>query len=518
MSHTINRRIAYNTFFITAGTLLSRLAGFVRDMLMARIFGVTWVAESFFVAFRIPNLLRELVGEGGIDSVAVPVLTAHRQELHKAQNQLLSLTLYVLCVIVGIGVLISKWLVIVIAPGFAGDPYRLALTVSLTRILFLFLFFSALAASLSTMLYTLKKFFVPALSPVLLNIAMIISLLLARGSDEFMITLLAYSVVVSGVVQLLMHYWYVAKEGYSLRFFSITVFKTTLAMKIGRLFTPRLIAVSVYQLDVFIDTVLSSFSAIVGSGAVGALYYANRIFQFPLALFSLAVARAMLPELSELKESDMNSFKRIFMTSLENVGFCVVPFACVFMFFSVPLIEAVFKRGTFDAYSVQITAKALWGYSFGLFFIASNRVFFNSFYALENTKTPARIAFTELCVNTVLSLLFMYPFKVAGITFASSCASIVSSLLLWIALTKKIGALPYEQVAWTFIKVGISSGIMCLSIVLGLKFLPIPSRLVAFCVVCVLGCVVYFLVCALLRVRQTQHLWQAVHKKSLRKH
>ena len=230
-----------------------------------------------------------------------------------------------------------------------------------------------------------------------------------------------------------------------------------------KLFIPRIWSSVVYQLSIFIDTIFSSLTLIVGQGALAAIYYANRLIQFPFALIALSVSRVAIVDLSSYhRKGNMEGFKKLFVFSLQNIIFFIVPLSVLFMFLSQGIIEVIFLRGKFDAYSLSITSSVLFFYTFGLFFFCGIKLLVNSFYSLKDTVIPAKTATISLVVNIVLSAILMFPLKISGVALGSSLAAMLNFFLLYYHFKKKIGEIDWEDTKSQFFK------ILFLSLIIGM--------------------------------------------------
>ncbi len=369
-----NKHILKSAGIIGSLTVVSRVLGFLRDILIAKFFGTARYAQAFVVAFRIPNMLRDLIGEGATNAAFVPVLseysaTKKKEEFWHLANVLLNVILIVLAGVTLLGVIFAPLIVRLIAPGFIGDPEKFRTTVYLTRFMFPYILLVGLLAYSMGVLNSLRHFSVPAFAPAILNISIIVCVLLRQGS----VSALATGVLIGGVVQLLVQLPVLFSRGFKFNFRSGV--RHPAVKKIGTLLVPRIYGSCVYQINIFINTMLASLSHIVGAGGVAALYYANRIFQFPLAIFGIAVAQAALPTMSrEALESGLLKLKETLSFSLRAVNFIMVPASLGLIMLSRPITSALFERGEFGGYSTFITAQALMFYSIGLFSYAGIKI------------------------------------------------------------------------------------------------------------------------------------------------
>ena len=372
-----------------------------------------------------------------------------------------------------LGILFSRPIVSLIAPGFLKDPAKFLLTTQLTRILFPYLLLIGLTAYAMGVLHTFKSFLAPAFSPCLLNICMIISILIAHRFMSNPVFGLALGVLLGGFFQIGIQIPSLFKRGMRLEVLRINPrahgekdeianrrrwIKRNLAhpgiKKIGRLLIPRIFGTAIYQLNVLIDTILASLSFIVGQGAVAAIYYANRIIQFPLAIFGIALSSAILPTLSNhAAVEDINSLKSTLSFTLRTIYFFILPASLGLVILAQPLIKVLFQRGNFDYYSVQITSYALFFYAMGLVFFGGMKILIAGFYSLQDTRTPVIIASLALLLNLILNIILMFPLKVGGLALASSLSAGFNFSLLYLNLTKRIGRIITKDLYIYFLKI-----------------------------------------------------------------
>jgi putative peptidoglycan lipid II flippase len=467
---TKHKKLYQSAGIVGGFTLLSRILGYVRDMVIAGAFGTASIAaQAFIVAFRIPNTLRHLIGEGAANAAVIPVLSEYLKDSDKKEfwhitNVLLNLIIIILAVITILGTVFAPVLVRIIAFGFTQDPEKLELTIYLTRLMFSFIFFIGIAAYGMGVLNTLKHFAVPAAGSSFLNITMIIFGVWVCGMFEQPIVGMAYAVLIGGLLQVLFQIPVLIKKGF---YFEACVdFKHPAVKRIGRLLLPRMAGSSIYQLNVFLDTFFASFASIVGEGAIAALYFSNRLIQFPTALFGNALATACLPTMSEQAiKKDTDGLKQTLNVSLKTLIVFLVPSTVGLFVLAKPIIHTLFQRGKFDVLSTQMTSFALMYYSAGVFFYSASRVTTSCFYALQDTKTPVKATGFCLIINAVLNYLMMRPFQVGGIALATSISSAVNFCLLIHFLKKKIGPIGFWQVVHVFIPVLLASIVMGISCV-----------------------------------------------------
>jgi putative peptidoglycan lipid II flippase len=446
---------------VSGATLLSRILGFIRDIVIAKYFGAGLYSDAFFVAFRIPNIFRRLFAEGSLSISFIPVFSEYlvkkgKDEAFGLAGSALRLLTIILLAATITGIILSPVIVRLIAPGFTDDPEKYSLTVSLTRIMFPYIFFISITALFMGILNVLGNFAAPAFAPVLLNVSMIISLSFVSPHTGESARVLAFGVLVGGFLQLMLQIPFVIKKGLS--FWNNTKIYHPGLKKIGVLMFPAIFGAAVYQINSFIGTVLAS---LLPSGSVSYLYYADRLVQFPLGIVAIAAATAIFPSLSlHASENNMAAIRETFSYSMRMVFFITLPCMAGLIVLREPIIMLLFKRGEFDIQTVRLTAQALLYYSVGLWAFSSVRIIIPVFYALNDTRTPVRIAVLCLLTNIVLSLLLMIPLKHGGLALANSLSSMLNVLLLLRALGIRLEPLYDNIMKEAFIKIAACSVIM----------------------------------------------------------
>lgn len=456
-----HRLLIRSTTILSLGTLTSRILGFIRDVVIARLLGTGMIADAFFVALKIPNLFRELVAEGATNSAIVPVLSEYvhkknKEELWNFVSAFFSLALLILSAITIVGIVLSPWLVRGIAPGFIGNKEQLALTIFLTKLMFPYLILIGITAYATGILFTFRSFVVPAFSSCLLNVAMIVSALVASQTMAEPVLGLAIGVLIGGVLQLLVHVKPLLALG--VKFNKPHSLFHPATIKIKNLLLPRLFGAGLYQLGVFIDTLCASLAFIVGPGAISAIYYANRLMQLPMGVFGVAMSSALLPTLSTYAhDKDFASFRKTLLFSLENIFFIMFPTAVIILCLSFPMVRILFERGEFDRYSTTITASALSCYALGLMSYGASKILVTAFYALQDTKTPVKITGLCLVLNAALNFALMIPLKVSGIALASALCATLNFFLLLRLINNRVGDMQRELFSYSIKVAGVAS-------------------------------------------------------------
>jgi len=439
-------KIAKAATTIGMGTFLSRILGFLRDMVIAHFFGAGMVADAFFVAFRIPNLWRRLVGEGSLTISLIPVYTEYltqrsEEETREVTHIAFTIAGIVLLILTILGILFSPILIRIIAPGFSRIPEKFQLTVTLNQIIFPYLFFMGLFALCMGILNSLRHFFAPAIAPIFLNISIIVSVFLFYHTFQKPVMTLAVGVLAGGVIQFIFQIPFLMRRRINFRFnFN---FRHPAIKRIGLLMIPGLIGTAVYQLNVFIDTIFASF---LPSGSVSYLYFADRLMEFPLGIFAVAIGMASLPSLSGLaSQGKVEELKETLSFTFRLVSFVSIPAMVGLIALKTPIINLCFQRGLFDYSATVMTAKALLFYSVGLWAIAGVRTIVPAFYSLQDTWTPLKIALICLGANVIFNSILIYPLKHAGLALATSLSSALNLILLFQKLSPKFGRLDMRK-------------------------------------------------------------------------
>ncbi len=401
-------RVAKATTVVGSLTLLSRVAGLARDIAIGYLLGAQSTADAFFVAFRIPNLLRRLTAEGALSAGFVPVLSdclanRGRREAVEASRVIVTFAVLFLVLLTAAGLLFPAPLTRLFAPGFAATPEKFSLTVQLVRIMFPSIFFVSLLALTMGYLNTFRHFMAPALAPVLLNLSIIATAVLLLPLLSQPVLCLAYGVLIGSLAQFLLQLPFLRRHGFSWR--PSPSFRSTALLRFLRLMGPAVIGAAVYQLNVLVSTILAS---LLEPGSVSYLYYADRLLQFPLGVFAVALGTAALPSFSSLAaRNDVPGLKTTLSYSLRMVNFVSLPAALGLMVIAVPTLSLLFQRGAFGTADVLASARALVFLAMGLWAVSASRVLVPLFHAMQDTRTPVRVAFWAFVLNLFLSLVLM---------------------------------------------------------------------------------------------------------------
>lgn len=416
-------------------TFISRILGFLRDIIIARSFGAGMETDAFFVAFRIPNLLRRLFAEGAFSQAFVPILAEYKNTRTPEETRglidhitlLLGVTLFIVTVA---GIVAAPLIIYASAPGFSADPEKFNLTVALLRITFPYILFISLVALAGSILNTYGRFNVPAITPALLNVSFIgCALWLAPLLDPPVLAL-AWAVFIGGVLQLAFQIPFLLR----LKLLPHIRFKNpdTGAWRVIKLMGPAVFGVSVGQISLLINTI---FASMLITGSVSWLYYADRLMEFPAGLLGVALGTILLPSLARHYNSNSTGeYSRLLDWGLRMTILLTLPAALALALLATPLITTLFHHGAFTDHDVWMTREALIAYSVGLLGLILVKVLAPGFYARQNIKTPVKIAVITLVATQLMNLAFIIPFKHAGLALAIGLGACLNAGLLYYKL------------------------------------------------------------------------------------
>lgn len=442
-------RVAKATGLMAGLTVLSRLLGLARDIAQAAILGTSMAADAFTLAFIIPNTLRRVFGEATVSSAFVPTYTEtllvdHKRESDILASKIITFVAVILLACVAIGIFFAPLLIKLFAPGFSLIEGKAELTSDLLRILFPYIFFVGIASVLMGVLNSYRHFFTPALAPVLFNVSALIGLFFIAKYIYPAEPVLGYAigVTIGGVLQLLIQIPAMKSNG--------IVFKPDFNWRnnprlkaIGKLAIPALIGLMAAEVNMIVDKMIAS---LLDPGSVSALAYGNRIMLFPLGVFAVSLATALLPTLSrQTAAGELEDAKLSLSRASLTISAFIIPVTFCMMFLSEPIVRVIFGRGVFSARSIELTSAALAFYSAGLLFYSAIKITVPVFYAMKDTKTPVRIAVGCMGLNILLNISLTYFFMktqytepLAGLALATTLSAFVNIVLLRIALKRKI--------------------------------------------------------------------------------
>ena len=423
-------------------TLLSRITGLVRDLLVARYFGASGATDAFFLAFSLPNLLRRLFAEGAFSQAFVPILGEYKNTRGEEQTRILvddvaTLLFWILMLVTAIGVIAAPLIIYIVAPGFADEPERFSLAVQMLRIMWPYILLISLVAFASGILNTYSRFSIPAFTPVLLNLSFILAML---GFAHFFhppIYVLAWAVLAGGVAQLLLQWAALKRIGKlpRIRWNLRSAWADEGVKRILRQMGPAVLGVSVAQISIVINRIFQSF---LETGSISWLFYADRLMEFPTGMLGVALGTILIPFLTKAHvEQDHSSYNQLLDWGLRLTFLLALPASVALAVLSLPLIATLFHHGQFSARDALMSAQALTAYALGLLGLISVKVLAPAFYAKQDIKTPVKIAVLVLMLTQLMNLAFIGWLKHAGLALSISLAACINAALLYSVLRKR---------------------------------------------------------------------------------
>ena len=491
-------------------TLVSRILAFVRDVLIARVFGAGMATDAFFVAFKLPNLLRRMFAEGAFSQAFVPIFGEYKNRRGHDETKLLAdhvttMLALVLFAVTLIGIIAAPVLVYINAPGFAKDVHKFDLTVLLLRFTAPYIFFISLVAVSAAILNTYNKFWVPAFAPILLNICFIGSALWLAPYCHPPILALAWAVFIGGIVQLLFQVPFLKKIDMLPR----TRFSWTDAgmRRVMKLMGPAMFGVSISQISLIINTIFASFLV---AGSVSWLYYADRLMEFPSGVLGAALGTILLPSLSKCHASNNTlEYSKLLDWGLRLTFMLALPAALALGMIAVPLLATFFQRGAFNANDVIMTSQAVIGYSVGLIGLILVKILAPGFYARQDIKTPVKIGVVTLIATQLMNVLFIFGLHLhhAGLALSIGLGACLNSAILFYYLRKQ--GIYHPEPGWAkyFGKVALAMLALAIALKFGMgsehTWLTVSgwTRIGRLSVLVTGGVVVYFAVLLLLGFR-----------------
>ncbi|WP_121395311.1 murein biosynthesis integral membrane protein MurJ, partial [Pseudomonas aeruginosa] len=423
---------------VSSITMLSRVLGFVRDTILARIFGAGLATDAFFVAFKLPNLLRRIFAEGAFSQAFVPILAEYKnQQGEEATRTFIAyvsgLLTLVLALVTALGILAAPWVIWVTAPGFADTPEKFALTTDLLRVTFPYILLISLSSLAGAILNTWNRFSVPAFVPTLLNVAMIGFALFLTPYFDPPVMVLGWAVLAGGLLQLLYQLPHLRKIG--MLVLPRLNLRDSGVWRVMKLMLPAILGVSVSQISLIINTIFASFLA---AGSVSWMYYADRLMELPSGVLGVALGTILLPMLAKTySNKDRHEYSRLLDWGLRLCFLLVLPCSLALAILAEPLTVSLFQYGKFTTVDAAMTQRALVAYSVGLLGIILVKVLAPGFYAQQNIRTPVKIALFTLVSTQLMNLAFIGPLQHAGLALSIGLAACLNAGLLYWQLRKQ---------------------------------------------------------------------------------
>ena len=447
-------------------TFISRIFGFIRDVVLARTFGANIYTDAFFVAFRLPNLLRRFFAEGAFSQSFVPVLSEYKARRREEVKELVARTSgtlgLILLVVCSVGVLSAELIISLFAPGYIyqNETEKFELAVEMLRLTFPYLFLISMTAVSGAILNTYGRFAIPAFTPVLLNVSLISSAVLLREHLQEPVMALAWGVLIAGVAQLTFQLPFLARI--SLLPLPKLGFSDSGVRRIGGLMLPAIFGASVSQINLLLDTLLASF---LETGSLSWLYYSDRLLELPLALFGITIATVILPGLSrEYSEKSPQAFSDTLNWALKLVLVFGVPASFALVLLSRELIAVLFFIGEMTVRDVTMAGWSLAAYGFGLLGHIWVKVLAPGYFARQDTRTPVRYGVISLIANMILNLMLIWHLKHVGLALATSLSAFLNAGLLFVGL-KRTGILKLETGWGMFLmKIFLAAAVMSIAL------------------------------------------------------
>lgn len=434
----MSKKLVKSTSLVGGMTLLSRLLGFVRDVIFAEIFGATAGFDAFIIAFKLPNFMRRLFGEGAFSQAFVPVLAEYKEQRPHADvqqfvNRIAGCLGMALLLVVAIAEVAAPGIIVIFAPGFVDDPHRFALASHLLRWTFPYLLFIALTAFCGAILNTFSRFAVPAFTPVLLNVTFIAVAWWWAPHTANPVMTLAWGVLIAGVLQLLLQLPFLARHGVLPK--PTWGWSDPGVRKVLKLMLPALFGVSVAQIGLLTDNFFASF---LPAGSISWLYYSDRFTYLPLGVIGVALSTVVLPYLSKQYASrSTHAYSHTMNWALRTALVTGVPAAVGLITLAGPILATLVHHGAFSDFDVIMTRRSLMAFALGLPGFMLVKVLASGFYSRQDIKTPVRIAALCVVVNILLNLALIKPLAHAGLALATALSSVLNAGLLWRGLVKK---------------------------------------------------------------------------------
>ena len=506
-----HRQLLKSASLISALTIVSRVFGYIRDSRIAFLLGAGTAADAYTTAYRIPNFLRRLVGEGAISAAFIPTFSRYiaqkkEEDAWEFANTMLTAISIALTAITLAGILLSPLIVRLFASGFADTAGKLDLTTTLNRIMFPYIFLISLSALGMGILNSFHKFAAPAMSPMVLNLTMIAFSFLGSLFGDITRTL-AVGVVIGGMLQLAIQLPPLIRSGWKIRL------KLNLnhpgVRRVGKLMIPVIFGIGIVQINVLVDT---QFASYLDEGSVTAIYYADRVMELVLGGYVVAISTVILPLLSrQAALREMDELKTTLNFSVRLILFITIPASVGLVLLRTQIIEVLFQHGDFDATSTALTAWALPFFAIGLSGFSMLKVIVPAFYALQDTRTPVRMAIVAMLLNIGLNFLFIRPLRNGGPALATSISALFNSGALFVVFYRRYGSFGVRDVGASLAKFSVGAvavGLVCYLFIHrgGLYDGSLTQKLMALGLTIIVSIAVYFGIAKLLRSRELSEL------------
>jgi len=448
-----------NIIIVSFFTALSRIFGLIRDMMFSRVIGISFVADAFFIALRLPNIFRRITAEGAFSAAFIPIFSKKFLEDKKDSIKFSEDILYYMIIFITLLAIVSQvimpFVIYILAGGFSQNLTKLELAVSYSRLTLPYIIFISLGSLGSAIINSKGKFFVTSLTPILLNIFLILALLIPNLEIISRGYLLSFAVSFSGIIHFLIIFSTLSKEGFSLRFRKSK--KNQSINSFSRLAWPQTISGLAIQFNILISGFIASFK----DGGISILYYAERLYQFPLALIGISIGTVILPHLASLNlNKQKNEVRDLLNNTLKIALVLIIPASMGLIFLSELIVSVIYEYGVFGVYEVGMVSNVLIGFSIGLPAYVLIRIFSSIFYSMSDTRNPLIYSLIAISINIFLSIPMFIYFGVVGISYATAISAWIHALIFYIRLKELSLFLPTKEFILDICKVLLISFIM----------------------------------------------------------
>ncbi len=507
-----HRHLLRSASTISTLTILSRIFGFIRDSRIAFLLGTGDIADAFTLAFRIPNLLRRLVGEGGVNAAVVPLFSGYLASNNESEgwdfiNRLMTIATIFMTFVAIFGIVFSPWIVRLLASGFGETSGKLEVTAYLNRIMFPYIALVSIAALCMGVLNSLQRFAAPAFSPVLLNLS-IIGLSFAASQFSSPAKALAIGVVVGGVLQIAIQIRPMLASGWKPEV--VWDLSHPAVQQVGRMLGPLLFGIGILQINVLVGL---EFASRMREGSVASINLADRVMELVLGGYTLAISTAILPLLSRhAATSRFLEMKQALNLAVRMILFITIPATVGLVLLRREIIEVLFQHGQFDRQSTELTAYPLMFFALGLSVVSMVKIIVPAFYALKDTATPVKVAFVSMLLNIGFNYAFMRPLENGGPALATSLAAVFDSTCLMLIFYKRYGSIGWRDVSKSLFRFLLAGTAMAVMIMMVMRFPGFYAgnflhRVSALAGTIVIATTTYFVVSHLIGTREVKEVW-----------
>ncbi len=488
-----------STLVVASLTSVSRVVGLIRDVLISNVLGVSYITDIFVVALRIPNIFRRITAEGAFSSAFIPMfskkLSSNKISAIKFSEDILFVSLVVMILITSLLQILMPFIIYFIAFGFANDPIKFDLAINFSRITTPYILLISLSSIGIGILNSIGRYFASSFAPIIFNFVLVFILLLPINDITAVGYFMSFGVTISGIIQFLLVFYFLYKSGYILNLKKPD--NLHLINKFSITAKPQIITGLVMQANIVLSGIIASFV----EGGISILYYAERLYQLPLALFGISIGTVLLPTLSSLDiKKDFNKINPVITNIIKFSLIMIIPSAVGLSIISAPLISVIYEHGMFSEINTVNVSKALIAFSFGLPAFVLIKIYLPIFYSIGDTRTPLFYSIISISINLILALALFKPIGIIGIALSTSISSWLNLFLLMVGLKKYNISISLEKIYSDLLKIILSVVFMALNIIIISKFLIHLPLILQLVVMVLSGAFIYFLVLFVLGV------------------